>query len=65
MSRHSPAPRALENYTLPFLWVCGGIVFMALWTIASVAGSVWVGIAALVLDRTIAGLGRLRQRRQQ
>ncbi len=62
MSRHSPAPRAVENYTLPFLWVCGGIVFMGLWTIASVAGFLWVVIAAILLDRVIAGVGHLRHR---
>ena len=48
-------PRAVEDYTTPFLVVMAGITFMALWTVAALAGTVWMlataGAAELILRR--------------
>lgn len=54
-----PPPRAVENYTVPFLVTLGMLLFIALMTISAVAGFVWAAACALVLDRLIALVARL------
>ena len=51
--RHRPPPRRAENYTNAFLIVLGAILFMAFWTIATLAGFVWVALTGLLIDRVI------------
>ena len=58
--RHTP--RAVEDYTAAFLTTAGVLVFMLLWTIASVAGTIWVAVAVWLIDCAITVLGRWRNR---
>ncbi len=55
---NGPHPRAVENFTTAFLAMSGLLLFVALWTLAALAGFLWVGIAAVVLDRAIGRLPR-------
>ncbi|NBD30610.1 MAG: hypothetical protein GVY31_11305 [Alphaproteobacteria bacterium] len=43
-------PRRVENYTVPFLWMVGVILFMSFWTIASLLGFFWVMLTAAACD---------------
>ncbi|HKL69183.1 hypothetical protein [Salibaculum sp.] len=54
-------PRRVENYTTPFLWMVGVILFVSLWTIASVAGFLWVVISATGLELVLRALGARRR----
>lgn len=49
--RHHPG--RVEDYTGAFLVTLGVILFMAFWTIAAIAGFVWVGLSAILIDRLI------------
>lgn len=49
------------NYTQPFLVTLGLILFMAFWTIAALAGFLWVVLTAAVIDRAILVGARLRR----
>jgi hypothetical protein len=53
----SPAP----NFTQAFLITLGLILFMAFWTIATMAGFLWVLLSATVIDRAILIGARLRR----
>ena len=53
----SPAP----DFTRAFLVTLGLILFMAFWTIAAVAGFLWVLLWALVIDRAILIGARIRR----
>ena len=52
-----PAP----DYTAAFLVTLGVIFFMAFWTIASVAGFLWVVLSAALIDRAILIGARARR----
>lgn len=54
----------VENYTTAFLVTCGLILFMAFWTLAAVAGIVWVLLSASLLDGLIR-LGAARRRARE
>lgn len=43
-------PRRVENYTKPFLVTSGVILFMAFWTLAALAGFVWVIMSAALIE---------------
>ena len=59
--RHDP--RRVENYTNAFLMTAGIILFMAFFTIAAIAGIIWVLLSAAFLDGLIRiGHARLRAR---
>ncbi|SMY08968.1 hypothetical protein [Flavimaricola marinus] len=52
-----PAP----DFTQAFLVTLGMILFMSFWTIAVVAGFVWVLLSAFAIDRAILIGARLRR----
>ncbi|WP_179141919.1 hypothetical protein [Salibaculum halophilum] len=54
-------PRRVENYTTPFLWMVGVLLFMVFWTIASVAGFFWVVISATGIELGLRALGTRRR----
>ena len=51
-------PGAVPNYTDAFLTTLGGIIFMGLLVIASLAGMITAVIVATLLDRGFQHLGR-------
>ena len=51
-------PAAAPNYTNAFLVTSGGILFMAFFTLAALAGFVWVMLTAVGIERVIRWLGR-------
>lgn len=57
MSYHRPPPRPVENYTGPFLATLGLILFMAFFTIAAVAGFIWVVLTGALIERGIRLIG--------
>lgn len=59
MSYRRNQPRAVENYTDAFFAVFGVLLFMVMWTIAAIAGYLWVFATAWMIDR----IGRLIARR--
>ena len=54
-------PRRVENYTTPFLWMVGVLLFMVFWTIASAAGFAWVVISAAGIELVLRALGARRR----
>jgi len=48
--RHRPPPRRVENYTSAFLVSFGVLIFMSFWTIATLAGFIWVLISTAVFE---------------
>lgn len=52
MSEREP-PREVENYTGAFLVSFGFLLFMAFWTLATLAGFVWVLITGVILNQAI------------
>jgi hypothetical protein len=54
-------PRRVENYTTPFLWMVGVLLFMVFWTIASAAGFAWVLISATGIELGLRALGARRR----
>jgi hypothetical protein len=53
-------PRRVEDYTTPFLWMVGVLLFMVFWTIAAVAGFFWVLISAAGIELALRTLGARR-----
>lgn len=53
----SPAP----NYSQAFLVTLGFLLFMTFWTIAALAGFIWVLLSAAAIDRAILFGARLRR----
>lgn len=53
-------PGRVEDYTNAFLGVCGVILFMGFWTIASLFGFFWVLISGAVIDTGLKLLTRQR-----
>ncbi|SHI63762.1 hypothetical protein [Wenxinia saemankumensis] len=57
MSHRTPPGRA-PDYTDAFLAVTGLLLFMALLTLAALAGWIWALLAGAALDRAILALPR-------
>ena len=57
MSEREP-PREVENYTNAFLVSFGVLLFMAFWTLATLAGFIWVLITGAVLNQAIRLIAR-------
>lgn len=55
-------PGRVEDYTAAFLVTVGVILFMAFFTIAALFGLAWVLLSALLVERCIRALPRLRSR---
>lgn len=53
-------PNRVENYKTPLLWMVGGLMFMSFWTIASVAGVLWVMLSAAGIELGLRMLGARR-----
>ncbi len=51
-------PQPVENYTDAFLTVSGGVLVIAFWVIAALAGYLWVALTAWSLNRSITWLAR-------
>lgn len=50
MSYRREQPEPVQNYTDAFFAMLGVILFMVFWTIAAVAGYVWVFVTAFGVD---------------
>ena len=61
MSYRKPITGRVENYTVPFLWMAGVILFMVLCTVAVLHGYLGVALFAVALDAVIQRLGRRRR----
>ena len=59
---HRPPATPAPDYTNAFLGTLGLILFLALWTIAALCGTLWVAVTGAALNACIAGLGRLKGR---
>lgn len=53
-------PKPVENYTDAFLATAGGILVVAFWVIAALAGYLWVALTAWSINRGITWLARAR-----
>ena len=51
-------PKEVEDYTDAFLATAGGILVVAFWVIAALAGYLWVALTATALNWGINRLGR-------
>ena len=58
-SRH---PGRVEDYTGAFLVTLGILLFMTFWTIAAVAGFIWVVLSAILIDRLILLWAKVKDR---
>lgn len=56
-------PGQVEDYTGAFLVTLGIVLFMTFWTIATVAGFVWVVLSAILIDRLIRLGAKKKDRR--
>jgi hypothetical protein len=56
-----PPHRRVEHYTDAFLATLWLILFMMFWTIAAVAGVIWVLVSAYGIDLAIRWIGRARR----
>ena len=57
-------PKRVENYTVPFLVMAGVILFMAFFTIAAVAGFLWVVMSAALIELLLRGAEALSSARK-
>ena len=51
-------PEPVEDYTDAFLATAGGLLVIAFWVIAALAGYIWVALTATAINRGITWLGR-------
>jgi hypothetical protein len=58
--RNGNHPKAVENYTAPFLVTAALLIFMLLWTLAALGGFILAGAFAVTFNTVIAILRRRR-----